>query len=519
MADTPDQTPPKPAKAGKPWGYLVFAVIVLGVFGTFIAAPDVARGLLGGTPAKPDSLGDPPAKAGNVSGGGLDERALANEMADLGSIRTQAPPAAVAVKAPDTSPSKPVKPVVDADEIKAAAALTEAEAAYAAMDWDKAESAARRAAAVAGTPRTKARAADIEIGAPLLKALFKDLGDRDELSRNFETHPSLVRLVKSSGETLAVPITQMEAPYNPVAENPVAWVQAQAKIGKVMMLVKGAKQFTPAQMDVEGYEVVLADQATTRTAAQQALSGRVIRVQSDKSAARDAFAWYELGKFAYRNRLDDQVVRNLDTAIGLDPKLAMSVREANAGILFGSLVAHMKNGNKQQAAAFMASLDRRYKDTDSAKQARLFYEGKQAELIAAARESERRQKEEAEARRAALIAAAKKKGDDEGAKRLIDQAKADDEEEAAALADVPVNGEIAAARQLRDKGAKLLGEAMGMPATDARNHTYGEAAAVLTKAKAAYAAYCEKNKGDSSAEAEMVETSKMLFSAKKNKTL
>ena len=72
---------------------------------------------------------------------------------------------------------------------------------------------------------------------------------------------------------------------------------------------------------------------------------------------------------------------------------------------------------------------------------------------------------------------------------------------------------------LRDKGAKLLGEAMGMPATDARNHTYAEAATVLTKAKAAYAAYCEKHKGDSSAEAEMVETSKMLFSAKKNKTL
>jgi len=517
MADaTPDLPQPKP-KRGKPWGYLVFAVIILGVFGVFIAAPDLPRNLLGGAPAKPDGLGDAPAKAGNVNGGELDERALANEMADLGTIRTQTPPTVVAVK--PTEPTKPTKPVVAADEAKATQFLTEAEAAYQAMDWDKAESAARRAGAAASVPRTKARAADIETGAPLLKSLFKDLGDRDELSRNFETHPSLIRLVKSNGETLAVPITQMEPPYNPVADNPVAWIQAQAKAGKVMLLIKGAKQFTPALMDVEGYEILAADQAATRAGAQQALSGRVIRVQSDKAAARDAFAWYELGKFAYRNRIDDQVVKHLDMAIGLDPSLAKSVREANAGILFGSMVAHMKNGNKQQAAAFMTSIERRYKDTDSAKQARLFYEGKQAELIAAAREAERKQKEEVEARRAALLAAAKKKGDNEGAKRLEEAARAEEEENAAAAADVPVDGAIASARNLRDQGAKLLGEAMGMPATDARNHKYAEAATILTKAKAAFASYCEKHAGDSSAEAEMVETSQMLFSAKKNKTL
>lgn len=523
MADvaTPDQTPPQPSKPkrGKPWGYLVFAVLILAVLGIYIAKPDLPRQLLAGDPPKPDALGDGPAKAGDVSGKNLSERELAAERAQLGTIRTStAPPLATAKPAAGTTVQAPIA-AAPADEDKATQLLAEAEAAYVAMDWDKAESAARRLAGLSAKPATKGRAIDIERNAPALKRLFKDLADRDELSRNYETSPGLVKLVKGSSITEAVPITQMDAPFNPVTENPVAWVEAQRKAGKVLLLVKGTKQFTPSEMDVEGYEVQAVDQAAVRATVQQGLSSRVTRVLADRSASRDAFTWYELGKYAYRNRLDDQVVKHLDKAIDIDPLLARSVREANAGILFGSLVAHMKNGNKQQAAAFLASIERRYKDTDQAAQARLYYEGKAAELVAAAKAAAQREREAAEAQKRERIERERKKGDEQKAKELEQQKP---EEELVAEEDPgspPVSAEIAAARQLRDQGAKILGEATNMPATDARNHKYAEAAKLLAKAKATYGAFLEKHKGDSAAESELVETQKMWFTAQKMKTL
>jgi hypothetical protein len=526
MADDniPDQnTAPAAAPAPKPkrslpWGYLVIAVLILGAFGVIIAKPDLPRSLLAGDPPKPEGLGDGPAAAGDVSGGPLSERELAAEMAALGPVKTSAAPVAAVVVA--KTPDKPAAPAVGADETRAAALLAEAETAYAAMEWDKAESAARKGAGLNAKPATKGRLMEIERGAPALRKLFKELEDRDELARNWETHPSLVKLVKGTSETFAVPIASLEAPYSPILDNPVGFVERGRNAGKIKMLVKGSKQFTPAEMDVVEYTVMAVDQAAVREDNLRALASRDGRVRADKAAQRDPTSWYELGKFAYRNRIDDKVVAYLDKAVQLDPFLARNVRETTAGVLFGSMVAHMKNGNKQQAASFMASIERRYKDTDQAKQARFYYDGKQAELVAAAREAEKREKEEAAARRQTQIDAARKKGDEVAAKQVEQDAKDEADEETAAISDGgPVSGEIAAARELRDKGAKILGEAMNMPATDERNHKYAEAATILTKAKAAYNAYCEKNPSDSAAEAELVETGKMLFSAKKNKTL
>ena len=517
----PQQTPAaKPAKRGKPWGYLVFAVLILGTFLVMVLKPDLPRSLFGGDPAKPEGLGDSPAVAGNVNGGALGERELEAALADLGSVNVAKPPPTAVKKPGDGEIGKPVPIAKPEDDAKAAQLLAEAEGAYRAMDWDKAESLARNVSRLTAKPATRDRAADIEQGAPLLKKVFKELNDRDELSRNFETHPSLIRLVKGGGDTLAVPIMQMEPPYNPVSDNPVGWVETQRKVGKVLLLVKGAKSFTPAEMQVDEYEIKPADLAAARATAQQGLSGRAARVEADKSVRRDAFVWYELGKFAYRNRLDDQVVRYLDKAIEIDPDLARNVREANAGMLFGSLVMHAKNGNKQQAASFMALIERRFKDTEQAKQARLFYEGKQAEMVAAAKEADRKRREEEAARLAAKIEAAKKKGDEAKAKEIAAVAKeAEAEEVFEEDPGAPVDASVASARKLRDQGRSILGEATNMPATDARNHKYAEAAKLLAQAKALYGKYMEKNKADSNAEAEMVETQKMWFTAQKMKTL
>jgi hypothetical protein len=521
MADvpTPDQAVVK-RRRGKPWGYLVLSALVLGVFLTAVLRPDLTRGLLGGDPPRPGSPGDSPAVAGDVAGGALGDREAAAALADLGTVNLAKPPPLPA--APDIAGPVAGPVAGPTDEAKAAGLLAEAEAAYKAMDWDKAESLARGLAKSPARSPTRNRAADLERGAQALKRVFRELDERDELTRNFETHPSLIRLVRAGSETLAVPITQMDSPYNPVIDNPIEWVEAQRKAGKVMLLVKGARQFTPAEMAVDGYDLLPADLAAARAAALQTLSSRATRIESDKSVRRDAFVWYELGKFAFRHRLDDQVVRYLDRAIELDPDLARNVREANAGILFGSLIMHSRNGNTKQAAAFMASIERRYKDTDQAKQARLFYDGKQSEMVAAAKDSERRQREEAASRLAAKVAAAKKQGDEAKAKAIV-VAATEDEPEAPPVEQAaetgPVDALVASARSLRDNGRNLLGEATNMPATEERNHKYAQAAKLLAQAKALYIKYLSRNASDSSAEAEMVETNKMWFTANKMKTL
>lgn len=526
MTDAPDAAPapeaPTKPRRSIPWGYLVISAVIIGLFLLLVLAPDVPRGLLGSVPPRPTELGPPPAVVGEVQGGGLGERELSAALADLGKVNLAKPPPPPAkVNRVPVEPKPVAAPAATVDEGQAARLLADAEAAYRAMDWDKAESLAKQAGRLSTQSQVRARAGDIAYFAPLLKRVFKELDERDELSRNFETHPSLLRLVKGGSELLAVPIARMDPPYDPVMDNPVGWVEAQRKNGKVLLLIKGAKQFTPSEMDLAGYQVQAADVAAIRAEALRTLQARAARVEHDKSVRRDAFVWYELGKFAYRNRLDEHVVRYLERAVDIDPNLGRAVREANAGILFGQMVMHMTNGNKQQAAAFMAQIDRRYKDTEQARQARLYYDGKRAEMIAAAKEAERKRREEELARRQAR-AAAQQEASGLASAAPIAAAAEDEDEEAAIIEEAPgkpVSPDIASARKLRDQGRAILGEAVNMPASDARNKKYAEAAKLLAQAKALYAKYLEKHQSDSEAEAELIETQKMWFTANKMKTL
>lgn len=520
-APTQDQ-PAKPQDKPKrhlPWGYLVFATLIFATLVVLVFAPQLPRQWLGGDPPRPDALGDGPAAVGDIDDRQLSERELAAERAVLGTVRTAAPQAPPATNTPQAGPVRPTAPVVDEDA-KGRQILAEAEAAYQAMAWDKAESAARRVAALNAQAKTKGRAADIARAAPILKNLFKELDDRDELNRNWDSHPALVRLVRGAQSHLAVPIMQMAPPYNPVTEDPAGWVETQRKTGKVMVLLKGVKQFTPAEMDLSDYAVVAADTAAQRAEALRALDDMESRVKADARASASSFSWYELGKFAYRNRIDDKVVPFLDKAVERDPFLARSVRETNAALLFGALVAHHNAGNKQQAAAFMALIERRFKDTDQGKQARLFYDGKRGELIAASRAAAQREKEAAEAARRERIEHEKRKGDEERARQIAAQKteQEEEEEELAAAPQAPVDANLASARDLASQGGALLGEASNMPAGPERNKKYKAAEKLLVQAKALLAKLQEKNPSEET-EAELVAASKMLFMAKKSQTL
>lgn len=522
MADNAnDQHQADPQKPAKParrigWGYLVIALLAVGVLVLFVLAPELPRQWLGSTPPKPNGPGDEPVAAGEVAGGALAAKDVDTELALLGRVSTLNAPPAAPQKPVDTG--APVKPADGgyADESKAAPLLAEAERLYRAMDWDKAESAASRAVALNAQPSTRGRAAEIARGAPALKRLFRDLDDRDELTRNFDTHPSLLRLNMAGRESLGVPLLSMDDPATPVLENPLGWVDKLRKAGrKGIFMVKGAKQFSKAELDLTSVEATEVDQAAQRRDLLATLDRKLMELKGDKEAQRNPMVFYEAGKFAYRNRLDDRVTALLDRALILDPFLNRTVREANAGTLFGSMVVHMKNGNKQQAAAFMNAIDRRYKDTDQGRQARLFYDGKSAELLAAAKEAERQAKEEEEARRKARIAAERAKGDEVAAKQ-IEQEKPEEEPAAPVAANVPAD--LAGARQAYTDGAKIVAEAMNMPATDARNKKYHDAAKILAKAKAAFSAYCEKNPADTAVAEELVACAKAHFAAVKYAT-
>ena len=525
MADAPAapaQTPaPSKAKRRPPWGWLVLTLLVIGPFTFIVICPDLPQQWFGAAPAKPESLGDEPSTAGALSGRELAARNLENELLRMSKVTTSAPLLQTATKAPDAAPVKPIPTVDSADDAKAAPLLADAEEKYKAMDWDAAEKSARRITNLNAKVQIKGRAMDIERGAPLLKRLFAALNDRDELSRNWDTHPSLVHLSKAGNDMMAVPIISNSDPITPIESDPLAWINGKKRAdGKAWFLVQGIRQFSPSQFDVTDYEASLVDQTVVRANRMQGLRQRLERIQADVALKRDPYAWYEAGKFAYRNRLDDQVTALLDKAVTLDPFLNRTVRENNAKELFGSMMLHMKLGNDVAANAFMASIERRYKDTDQARQARLYREGKTKEFLVAAREGERLAAAQAEERKRERESIAKKKSEAEVAK-VIEEDKEIVEEAPTPVAqdNTPAPAALAKARDLVAKAMPLAHDASNMPPTDARNKKYHEAARILKEAKTLFVDYTNKHPEDEKAQVEAAEAKQMWFQVNKMATL
>ncbi|MEK7413061.1 MAG: hypothetical protein AAB263_07075, partial [Planctomycetota bacterium] len=406
------------------------------------------------------------------------------------------------------------------DGPKAFALLKDAEQTYAAMEWDAAEFLAGRVMRLHTNLDTTNRAMDIERGAPLLKRLFAALSDRDELSRNWDTHPSLVHLSKAGSDMMAVPILSNDDPITPVEGDPLAWIKGKKRAdGKAWFLVQGIRQFSPSQFDVTDYDASLVDQTVVHANRMQGLRHRIERIQADAAMKRDPYAWYEAGKFAYRNRLDDQVTALLDKAVTLDPFLNRTVRENNAKELFGSMMLHMKLGNDVAANAFMASIERRYKDTDQARQARLYREGKTKEFLAAAREGERLAAAQAEERKREREKIAEKKSLSEVARVKEEDKEIVEETPAPAAPNTPAPAALAKARELVAQAMPLAHDASNMPPTEARNQKYHEAARILKEARALFSIYTHAYPNDDAAQIEAIETNKMWFQVTKMTTL
>jgi hypothetical protein len=509
---SPRGTSSRPTRKSSGGGgfWLLVLIVVLSIGAVFVLVPDLPRSLLGLAKA-PDrrSESDPSTAVAITTGTETKDHTAENKVdAHAKDLATAPKPEVKPVEAPV------VVKTTFADETKAGGYLADAEKAYAAMQWTAANNAARKIDGLDVTPKTKVRAKDISKGAVALDKLFKDLGDdKDELIRYYDTHPSLAEVETNGQMSLAVPISSIDNP-TPIEGDPVAAVQAQRASGKINLLIKGRKDYMPASMPADLItKVVPVDIAKVMAAKRTELTDRINRLNNGLEGA-NALAWYYAGRFAYRNRIDERVTEMMDKAVILDPNLVSSVREDKAATLYANVICHIKNGNQKQADAFMAIINRKYADTDQGKQAKLFYEGKTAELLALNKQADERRKQQVEDSRKKRLERAQESGDKEAVSKLNAAPTPEVESEP-----VAANGTNSAdADKYYKAGLDLYSHAQTLGATTERNDFYHKAAAEFLKAKAIYVKLVEKNPGDESLAAKMIQNQQLWFGAHKYAT-
>ncbi len=512
MADSSHQvrrTPPSSSGGGGGWLFVL--VLVGAVAAIFVFVPDL--------PGKILSRGDQPADgpeptAAQESSATLAERdaAAASKLTDASAIDRSLSTATVKT----TKPVDVAKPVAAkaqfAAEADAQKLLATAEEAYKSFKWDKAESVATRIVGLDAKPATKVRAKDIVRGAKALAKLFKELDDKDELTRNYDTHPSLVQLNNLGSPIYGVPIMSPEDP-TVVEKDPIGWINAQRKTGKIALLIRGKKDFIATVLPADKVgEIAPVDQKAVIAEKTTEFSTRLDRMRNS-DMARDPLAWYDAAKFAYRNRLDEFVTEMMDQAILLDPMLVASVREDKAAVLYANIVLHMKNGNQKQAAAFVGVIKKRFADTPSGKEAELFYEGRSADMLAMAKKRQEDERAAAEARREARVERLKELGDEQAAAKVAAEVEPEETFDAPAAA----SGDEATADAFFVKGRDMYAQAIELGNSSGRDEMYAKAEKEFNQAMAIYNRLLETAGEDSALASKAHECNQLRFGSKKQR--
>lgn len=487
--------------------WLLLAAVVLGAGGVYIFAPDLPRQWFGTTKPPADKGPEPTAPQQVKTDLAQKDHKVDDELSKPKVTTTQAKPKV------DDQPA-PEKPKGFADEAKAAPILAVAQKAYVEMKWTQATNEARKITTMAVSPATRIKAQDIIAGSAAIQKLFAELNDKDELVRYYDTHPSLVLLKSGANVSQAVPITSIDDP-TPVENRPLDYIAAQRKTGKVAFLIKGKKDYIPSSLPADTIgEVVAADTAAIMKEKQSEFETRLNRLRNS-ALARDPLAWYDAGKFAYRNRLDGTVTEMLNQAVVLDQNLVSKVREDKAAGYYANVVSHLKNGNRKQADAFMAIITRKYADTEQGKQARLYYDGKNDELIKAAKAEQEKRKEEERQRKEALKARATELGDEKALAAMKQEPQ--EEPEDTATAAIAATGDEGKADALFAKGRDLYNKALDAGNTPERDVLYEKAYNELHAAQAIYSKLVEKNPNDSTLGLKLIECNKLHYGAVKQR--
>lgn len=498
--------PPRPASpvrhgAGLAWLIIFLAVLV--VAAVVFLAPDLPRRALG-LPDRPADRGpDPEAKVVAKPVPRVDKAAVVAKP----TAKPATTPAPVAAPTtPKTSDPVPVKTY--ADEAAAGSILAEARNAYRAFQWTNASLAAGRVLAMDVTSATRQRAKDIKHGATVLERLFASLNDPDELSRGYDTHPCLVEITTRGSTSVAVPVESIDRPI-PVDKDPLAVIERQKREGKVHLWYKGRRSFSPVTLDAETIDLVKAVDLKPIIAQFQAdLTARIEQVRSGDGATQP-LAWYEAARFAYRNRLDNQVTDLMDQALELDPGLMATVREDRAATLLGHMLIKLKDGNKPQADSYLAVINKRFADTDSGKKAVAYYAGETGKLLALEQAAEQRRA----AAEAARINAIRERENALGLKAATQVATRTPTSDTLDLA--PVSGDELVADTMVEDGRKLCSKAIESSLGPDKNKLYKQAYEKLFKAKALYASLIKKNPGNESLQTRMITAGQYLYMAKK----
>ena len=485
--------------------WLLIAVVVLSVGGVFIFAPELPRQWLGLAKPPQDKGPEPTAPQGVKTDLVGKEHAADDKLAKPELSKVAPKPIIVA--------PTPEKPKSFSDDAAAQPTLELAQKAYTEMKWPKASTEARRVSGMTVSPQTRIKAQDIITGSAAIEKLFLELNDKDELIRYYDTHPSLVLLKNGGSVSYAVPIQSMDNPI-PVESRPLEFILAQRKIGKVAFMIKGKKDYMAGLLAADNIgEVEEADHAAIVTEKQSEFESRLNRLRNS-ALARDPLAWYDAGKFAYRNRIDSQVTAMLNQAVILEPNLVSRVREDKAAGLYASVISHLKNNNRKQAEGFMAVINRRFADTDQGKQAKLYFDGNNAELVKAAKAEQARRKDEEQQRRAALRQRATDL-DDKKALALIQDPT--EEPEDAALVAVVASGDEGKADQLFTKGRDLYNRALDAGNTPERDVLYEKAYQELHSAKAIYSKLADKNPSNDNIGFKLIECNKLHYGTLKQR--
>lgn len=518
---------PRPSRGGGGGGFwLGLAVVVGGIGAVYVFAPDLPSRIFGGSSSP--GPGDEPSVA-QTSNTTIDtrEQTATNALTAPSAVaRTSTTTAKAAPVATTAAPDPSTKTY--ADEAKAQTFLAQAEEAYKAAptikDWSKATSAARKIIGLNAKPATIVRAKDIIRGSEAMAKLFKDLADRDELQRNYDTDPQLVMIGTGPTASYAVPITSMDN-IEVVKGDPVAWINGQRASGKITVLLRGKKDFIPASLPSDQVTTVERAKVDEIIAAKQKeFEERLARLKNG-ALADNALAWYDAAKFAYQNRLDATVAAMMDRALILDPLLAGSVREDKAAGLFANVVLHLNNRNVKQAAAFMKIITERFADTPSGLQARAFYDSKTKEsaddvakaqeaLRAARRDAAAREAEEARKRREQRVARAKETGDEQEIAAAEKQAPAEEDTPDAAA---PISGDEGKADELYAKGEELYKRAIDAGNSSGRDQLYEECNKYLTQAQNLYNQLLEKNPGNTALEEKAFMCNKLRYGSIKQR--
>ncbi len=366
-----------PAAKRRGTGWLVLGIVMVGVGVIAVVSSGRMRAAIG-ISAMPGDAGREP--VGDAAHGDAAVAARGHEVV--------MPPSAV-VLAPATSPARPAEiptgsPAISAkrsgtdektDEKEAGQVLESAQRSLATLTWSEAGVLAGRAAALAGDPGTKERAMGVMALAHQAELAFARLKERDELSRNWDTHPSLVRIGDGTSGMLAIPLAEIQpsGPEPAVAPgDPVAFIETARKLGPVHALVKGRNEYIVTVLPDSIGDISRVDVAAAIAQRRAELTAKLADIGGGAQAG-EALAWYAAARFAFRNRVDDLVSGPLAKAFALDRNLVESVRDDKSARLFAALVFHVTNGNRTQAAAFYGRIIPAYADTEHGKQAEAYW--------------------------------------------------------------------------------------------------------------------------------------------------